>query len=96
MQMQSQHENNSAPMPVDSEPTAINSPPIAMDSPTPYDITGDELSELEEDVKSSCSNTNDYRNKFYPQYVDSQNHHVARHEQEEVAGFDSTKNFASL
>ena len=74
-----------APAPVNEEQQMLND-----------DFNNNELVELEQDNISSCSNTHDYRNKFYPQYVDSENHQVARNEQETISGFDTTKSFANL
>jgi hypothetical protein len=52
--------------------------------------------ELENDNVSNSEDSEDYRNKFYPQYADTENHQEVREEQDTISGFDKSNNFAQL
>ncbi|MBA42563.1 MAG: hypothetical protein CMF62_00955 [Magnetococcales bacterium] len=60
------------------------------------EVMPESLTELEGDVQSQCSHSQNYRDSFYPQYVEAKGHQRARNEQEPVAGFDVAQNYASL
>jgi hypothetical protein len=83
---------------VETEETAMPMPAPDMSNyhmQMSNEIPQEALSELEEDVQSNCSMSQDFRDKFYPQYVESKGHHRARDEQAPVAGFDQAQNYAT-
>lgn len=48
----------------------------------------------EEQGSPSCAIRDNYRNNFYPQYVNAAGQHAARLEQDEVMGYETSNNYA--